>query len=120
MTRTERPGDSRPDLVTRTCFSYSRRMGDPTLRTDLGRVLATGGSGFVGTNLVTTLLERGHHVRACDRLGSPLPDHPRHEVVHVDFCVADASAAAVDRLHTPLTPAPVLDLIVGAGYLVAL
>ncbi|OOK79421.1 short chain dehydrogenase family protein [Mycobacterium kansasii] len=35
-----------------------RRMGDASLTTELGRVLVTGGSGFVGANLVTTLLER--------------------------------------------------------------
>ena len=31
-------------------------MGDSTLTTDLGRVLVTGGSGFVGANLVAALL----------------------------------------------------------------
>jgi 3beta-hydroxy-delta5-steroid dehydrogenase/steroid delta-isomerase len=35
-------------------------MGDSTLTTELGRVLVTGGSGFVGANLVTELLDRGH------------------------------------------------------------
>ena len=33
-------------------------MGDASLQTDLGRVLVTGGSGFVGANLVTALLDR--------------------------------------------------------------
>ena len=32
-------------------------MGDSTLTTELGRVLVTGGSGFVGANLVTELLD---------------------------------------------------------------
>ncbi|MDT5285990.1 MAG: 3beta-hydroxy-Delta5-steroid dehydrogenase / steroid Delta-isomerase, partial [Mycobacterium sp.] len=49
----------------------------PRVRTDLGRVLVTGGSGFVGTNLVTELLDRGHEVRSFDRAPSPLPEHPR-------------------------------------------
>ena len=48
-------------------------MGDLTLTTDLGRVLVTGGSGFVGANLVTELLDRGHEVRSFDRAPSPLP-----------------------------------------------
>ncbi|MGV0685512.1 3-beta-hydroxysteroid dehydrogenase [Mycolicibacterium thermoresistibile] len=90
-------------------------MGDPTLRTDLGRVLVTGGSGFVGTNLVTTLLERGHHVRSCDRVGSPLPDHPRLEVIDGDIYDADAVAAAVDGIDTVFHTAAVIDLMGGAG-----
>ena len=52
-------------------------MGDSTLTTELGRVLVTGGSGFVGANLVTELLDRGHEVRSFDRAPSPLPEHPR-------------------------------------------
>ena len=52
-------------------------MGDATLTTELGRVLVTGGSGFVGANLVTELLRRGHEVRSFDRAPSPLPAHPR-------------------------------------------
>ncbi len=52
-------------------------MGDSSLTTDLGPVLVTGGSGFVGANLVTELLDRGHQVRSFDRAPSPLPEHPR-------------------------------------------
>ena len=51
-------------------------MRDASLTTDLGRVLVTGGSGFVGANLVTELLGRGHHVRSFDRAPSPLPVMP--------------------------------------------
>jgi hypothetical protein len=49
----------------------------PLVRADLGRVLVTGGSGFVGANLVTELLDRGHEVRSFDRAPSPLPEHHR-------------------------------------------
>src|SRR5882757_7845687 len=45
----------------------------PRVRTDLARVLVTGVSGFVGTNLVTELLDRGHELRSFDRASSPLP-----------------------------------------------
>ncbi len=47
-------------------------MGDASLTTELGRVLVTGGSGFVGANLVTELLDRGYAVRSFDRAPSPL------------------------------------------------
>ena len=60
-------------------------MGDPSLTTQLGRVLVTGGSGFVGANLVTTLLDRGYQVRSFDRAPSPLPQHPKLEILRGDI-----------------------------------
>src|SRR5215813_7800520 len=75
-------------------------MGDSTLTTELGRVLVTGGSGFVGANLVTTLLDRGHHVRSFDRAPSPLPQHPQLEVLQGDVTDAAVCAAAVDGIDT--------------------
>ena len=52
-------------------------MGDATLKTELGRVLVTGGSGFVGANLVSELLERGHEVRSFDRAPSTPSSTPQ-------------------------------------------
>ena len=85
-------------------------MADAELTTDLGRVLVTGGSGFVGANLVATLLERGHVVRAFDRVASRLPEHPRLESVTGDICDADSVAAAVDGIDTVFHTAALIEL----------
>ena len=90
-------------------------MGDSTLTTSLGRVLVTGGSGFVGANLVTELLERGHSVRSFDRAPSPLPKHPRLEVLEGDICDADTVAAAVADVDTVFHTAAIIDLTGGAA-----
>ena len=89
------------------------------LTTDLGRVLVTGGSGFVGANLVTELLGRGHDVRSFDRVPSPLPDHPRLQVVTGDISNVDDVAAAIgsgaDAVDTVFHTAAIIDLMGGAS-----
>lgn len=90
-------------------------MGDATLTTELGRVLVTGGSGFVGANLVTALLERGHEVRSFDRAPSPLPEHPRLTVLEGDICDPQTVAAAVDGIDTVIHTAAIIDLMGGAS-----
>ncbi|QKZ06990.1 NAD-dependent epimerase/dehydratase family protein [Pseudomonas eucalypticola] len=60
-------------------------------------VLITGGAGFIGSNLVDVLLEKGHAVRILDDLStgkrSNLPlDNPRVELIEGD--VADAALVA--------------------------
>ncbi|OBI47583.1 steroid delta-isomerase [Mycobacterium kyorinense] len=90
-------------------------MGDASLTTELGRVLVTGGSGFVGANLVTTLLERGHQVRSFDRAPSPLPDHPKLEVLEGDICDPDTVAAAVAGIDTIIHTAAIIELMGGAS-----
>ncbi len=90
-------------------------MGDATLTTELGRVLVTGGSGFVGANLVTELLERGYDVRSFDRAPSPLPEHPRLEVIEGDICDAETVAAAVAGIDTVFHTAAIIDLMGGAS-----
>jgi 3beta-hydroxy-Delta5-steroid dehydrogenase / steroid Delta-isomerase len=90
-------------------------MGDATLQTELGHVLVTGGSGFVGANLVAELLERGHEVRSFDRASSPLPDHPRLQVVEGDICDKETVAAAVDGIDTVFHTAAIIDLMGGSS-----
>lgn len=89
-------------------------MGDPSLTTELGRVLVTGGSGFVGTNFVTTLLERGYQVRSFDRAPSSLPDHPSLEKLEGDICDPQTVAAAVADIDTVFHTAAIIDLQGGA------
>ena len=90
-------------------------MGDPTLTTELGRVLVTGGSGFVGANLVTELLDRGHRVRSFDRAPSPLPDHAGLETIVGDITNTDDVARAVDGIDTVIHTAAIIDLMGGGS-----
>jgi 3beta-hydroxy-delta5-steroid dehydrogenase/steroid delta-isomerase len=91
------------------------RMGDSTLTTELGRVLVTGGAGFVGANLVTQLLDRGHYVRSFDRAPSPLAAHPRLEVVQGDICDPGTVASAVEGIDTIFHTAAIIDLMGGVS-----
>ena len=91
------------------------RMADASLTTELGSVLVTGGSGFVGANLVSTLLERGHRVRSFDRAPSPLPAHPKLEVLQGDITDEAVCAKAVDGIDTIIHTAAVIDLMGGAS-----
>jgi 3beta-hydroxy-delta5-steroid dehydrogenase/steroid delta-isomerase len=90
-------------------------MGDSTLTASLGRVLVTGGSGFVGANLVTELLSRGLEVRSFDRAPSPLPDHPRLTTIVGDITSTDDVAAAVADVDTVFHTAAIIDLMGGAS-----
>ena len=90
-------------------------MGDQSLTTELGRVLVTGGSGFVGANLVTELLNRGCEVRSFDRVPSPLPAHPRLEVFQGDITEIDDVAFAVGGVDTVIHTAAIIDLMGGAS-----
>jgi 3beta-hydroxy-delta5-steroid dehydrogenase/steroid delta-isomerase len=90
-------------------------MGDASLTTDLGRVLVTGGSGFVGANLVTTLLDRGYQVCSFDRAPSPLPQHPQLKVREGDITDTADCAEAVDGADTVFHTAAIIDLMGGAS-----
>jgi 3beta-hydroxy-delta5-steroid dehydrogenase/steroid delta-isomerase len=90
-------------------------MSDASLTTELGRVLVTGGSGFVGANLVTELLDRGHEVRSFDRAPSLLAAHPRLQTVVGDICNADDVAKAAAGIDTVIHTAAIIDLMGGAA-----
>ncbi|MDF2824668.1 MAG: nucleoside-diphosphate-sugar epimerase [Mycobacterium sp.] len=90
-------------------------MGDATLTTDLGRVLVTGGSGFVGANLVAELLARGHEVHSFDRVPSTVPDHAALTTFVGDICNPQDLAAAIDGVDTVFHTAAIIDLMGGAS-----
>jgi 3beta-hydroxy-delta5-steroid dehydrogenase/steroid delta-isomerase len=90
-------------------------MTDTNLTTELGRVLVTGGSGFVGANLVTELLSRGHEVVSFDRAPSTLPDHPGLRSVVGDITDPDEVAAAVAGIDTVFHTAAIIDLMGGGS-----
>ena len=90
-------------------------MGDASLTTELGRVLVTGGSGFVGANLVTELLNRGHHVRSFDRAPSPLAEHAGLDVVVGDITDPESVAAAVEGIDTVIHTAALIELMGGGA-----
>jgi 3beta-hydroxy-delta5-steroid dehydrogenase/steroid delta-isomerase len=90
-------------------------MGDASLTTELGRVLVTGGSGFVGANLVTTLLDRGYSVRSFDRAPSPLAPHPQLQVLQGDITDKAVCAQAVEGIDTVFHTAAIIDLMGGAS-----
>ena len=90
-------------------------MGDASLTTELGRVLVTGGSGFVGANLVATLLDRGLQVRSFDRVPSRHAEHPGLETVVGDITDTADVEKAVDGIDTIIHTAALIELMGGAA-----
>jgi nucleoside-diphosphate-sugar epimerase len=62
------------------------------------RILVTGGAGFIGSHLVTELVERGHEVRVLDNLSTGDPANLAHVRDHVELLegsVTDRDAAVL-------------------------
>ena len=76
---------------------------------DLGTVLVTGGSGFVGKNFVQTLLDRGLHVRSFDLVPTDL-EHENLTVIEGNICDAEIVAEAVKGVDTVFHTAAIIEL----------
>jgi len=63
-------------------------------------VLVTGGRGFIGSQVVSVLLKRGHRVRVVSRHVDPLPpsDDPRLRTIRLDLAHACEPAAFFEAL----------------------
>ena len=69
----------------------------------MARLLITGGTGFIGSHVVTAALRRGHHVVALTRDGTaPGPPHPRVVVVPGDVRDRRAVQQAADGCDAAL------------------
>jgi len=76
---------------------------------DLGKVLITGSSGFVGANFVKTLLDRGYKVRAFDI--TPCPHtHENLEVVVGNICDKALVTEATQDIDTIFHIAAIIEL----------
>ena len=80
---------------------------------NLGQILVTGGSGFLGQNLVEELLRRGYHVRSLDQAETTADPNPRLQTMVGDICNPRVVADAVDGIDTVFHTAAVIDLLGG-------
>jgi len=88
---------------------------DPQLTTDLGTVLVTGGSGFVGCNFVKTLLDKGYTVKSFDLAPSPLPAQEKLQAIQGNICDYDTVLKACEGVDTIFHTAALIDLNGGSA-----
>lgn len=84
--------------------------GDFNKTTELGSILVTGGSGFVGCNFVKTLLSKGYKVRSFDIVPSPLPAQENLEVVQGNICDEALVRKVVQDIDTVFHTAAIIEL----------
>ncbi|MET4707955.1 NAD-dependent epimerase/dehydratase family protein [Endozoicomonas lisbonensis] len=80
---------------------------------DPGKVLVTGGSGFLGSNLVQTLLNKGYNVRSFDRVKNTL-EHPNLESLQGDIRNKEAVLLACEDIDTVFHTAAIIDIRSGS------
>lgn len=86
---------------------------DPSLvNEDLGTVLVTGGAGFVGGNLVKTLLDRGFKVKSFDIVPSNI-EHENLEIITGNICDEELVQKACEGVETVFHTAAIIGLIGG-------
>lgn len=86
----------------------------------MGRVVVTGGAGFVGSHLCESLLARGDEVVCVDNLSTgsrrnvePMAEHPGFQFIEQDICDPIAVEGRVDAVlnfASPASPRDYLDL----------
>ena len=89
--------------------------GDFNKTTDLGHVLVTGGSGFVGCNFVKTLLARGYKVRSFDLAPSPLQSQENLGIIQGNICDQALVRQAVQGIDTIFHTAAIIELKGGSA-----
>ena len=69
---------------------------------DIGKILVTGATGYIGGRLVPELFARGYKVRVMVRSASPVYNErwPEAEVVVADALEYDSLKKAMDGIHT--------------------
>ena len=82
---------------------------------NLGQILVTGGSGFVGCNFVKTLLGQGYKVRSFDLAASPLPAQDNLEVIQGNICDQELVRKAVQGVDTIFHTAAIIELKGGSA-----
>jgi nucleoside-diphosphate-sugar epimerase len=78
-------------------FQLGAEFGEPTRGHPQERILVTGGSGFIGSNLVEKLLELGYWVRVLDNLVTGYPMYLPLQHPHLELIIDDATKAQVVR-----------------------